>query len=649
MRPKLIHRFAGPVFALFVLAFSAPAGSAGAWRFIDYVYIDASEGSASGGHTAIKFDDEVFHFQHVPPGLLRARRDDFGGFRHQYGDLENRTIHIHRVEVSQETYGLLRDAFVRRLLIQDEQFEVLHAIGRDLSLLEYFLSRSSGDRSGDSMEVRPLQLKGIGLFYPDGWNWADRRAAKSNTDVSPPLAALRARMEERHGPDFLRAKADEIRARLRALQPSGFDPKSIVLSEDRFSPAGYSYAGRCADLTLALAALDILDRGLPVRAGALLRPSFPEFRLNSAEAEELANFRRRLEADLLRLIDSDRPDWGFPLLIGMARLIALDASIASGRLVFLNRLREEEGDTLDGALRQVLFDQARNQLVTERTVLKGGIALDERAYIRLENAANRFLALRSAMQAGKPFRSPAAAGMNSAMVEPIPPAVGRTRLSTLIGQAKNYREAYELRLRALYRYDLIGRNCVSEIFRVIDGALAGQPGGSGRADAGETESRARSESIRRLGGYVGRESLNFIPFVSFRTVGAAYRVAQTLELPSYRRRRLDRDYARENPVLVGLRESNVLSSTLYRWHRGDSAFLFFTDDAVWLRPIEGGANVLVALGQGMTGLATLPWDSGKNLRQGAKGLLMSLPELLFFNIRKGSYPVLPWSPSSDAL
>ncbi len=49
---------------------------------------------------------------------------------------------------------------------------------------------------------------------------------------------------------------------------------------------------------------------------------------------------------------------------------------------------------------------------------------------------------------------------------------------------------------------------------------------------------------------------------------------------------------------------------------------------------------MAGLAQGMAGLLTLPWDGGENLRLGAKGALISLPELFFFNIRKGSFPGL---------
>ena len=43
------------------------------------------------------------------------------------------------------------------------------------------------------------------------------------------------------------------------------------------------------------------------------------------------------------------------------------------------------------------------------------------------------------------------------------------------------------------------------------------------------------------------------------------------------------------------------------------------------------------LGATLVGVATLPFDRGKTLWAGLKGVMFSLPELVFFNIRKGSF------------
>ena len=97
-------------------------------------------------------------------------------------------------------------------------------------------------------------------------------------------------------------------------------------------------------------------------------------------------------------------------------------------------------------------------------------------------------------------------------------------------------------------------------------------------------------------------------------------------------------YDRENPLWVFLRESNTLSSTLYRRTHDDSAFLFFTDTAPAARPVFGALNVIAGLGMAAAGLAMLPIDGGELLTAGLKGAMFSLPELAFFNIRKGSFP-----------
>ncbi|SMG62886.1 secreted protein [methanotrophic bacterial endosymbiont of Bathymodiolus sp.] len=56
-----------------------------------------------------------------------------------------------------------------------------------------------------------------------------------------------------------------------------------------------------------------------------------------------------------------------------------------------------------------------------------------------------------------------------------------------------------------------------------------------------------------------------------------------------------------------------------------------------MRPIFGSINLAVATTMSIYGSLSLAFDSGKALKDGTMGILMSLPELAFFNIRKGSY------------
>jgi hypothetical protein len=179
-------------------------------------------------------------------------------------------------------------------------------------------------------------------------------------------------------------------------------------------------------------------------------------------------------------------------------------------------------------------------------------------------------------------------------------------------------------------YNVIGRNCVSAIFETIDGTLAELAGS-------ETPEAIRAESLRRLGGRVDPAmSLSFIPFVSSRHVRERYRTIDSFLVVSDREARLQEMRGRESDLWVYLRESNVLTSTIYERGHDDSLFLFFTEDAVATRPIYGAANLAVGLGASVAGLFWAPLDRGEVLVGGLRGALSSLPELFFVNIRKGS-------------
>jgi hypothetical protein len=132
-----------------------------------------------------------------------------------------------------------------------------------------------------------------------------------------------------------------------------------------------------------------------------------------------------------------------------------------------------------------------------------------------------------------------------------------------------------------------------------------------------------------------RGTLNFIPFLSADAVRREYRVVASERWPSFRERRVAAQEAREPRWRVRLRESNTLTATAYRPPSSDSAFLFFTDAAWPARPLFGAANLLYATGAGVLGLATWPTDGGRRLSSGAWGIVFSLPELAFINMRKG--------------
>ena len=93
---------------LLVCSVASPPGAPAALRtdpgpawdaHFDYLYLNANEDQASGGHAAIRIDDDVFHF-HFEDGLLRMDRDDWDEFQFSYRGLQNRSIERTRIAVS---------------------------------------------------------------------------------------------------------------------------------------------------------------------------------------------------------------------------------------------------------------------------------------------------------------------------------------------------------------------------------------------------------------------------------------------------------------------------------------------------------------------------------------------------------------------
>ena len=99
-------------------------------------------------------------------------------------------------------------------------------------------------------------------------------------------------------------------------------------------------------------------------------------------------------------------------------------------------------------------------------------------------------------------------------------------------------------------------------------------------------------------------------------MNATWNVVQRDILLSYRRSRLDDMYRHESPLHVRLRESNVLTSTIYHPNADDSFFLLFTDDLVAVRPIFGAVNLASGLGAAAVGVPLLPFDRGETRWRG---------------------------------
>jgi len=582
--------------ALLVVLLPAPGWASD--RFIDYLYIDANEGGSSGGHVGLRVGDDVFHFEYRRPGMLVLRRETFGVFRHAYTVLENRTIEVSRIPVSAETFRLVRERFRRRYFVQRRQLEILDTLRTERRILE-------------QMRQGRVELDGTGFFFGEG------RAP------DPALLALRQRVLDTYGATFLTARVETLRRHLAALDAQEVPEQPVGASVDGTAAPAYGFARRYRDTLTALTALEVLATARPLRPEVTITAAAKELRLGADEAVRLGGLSDALAASLVRLLDSSRPDWGFPLLLGMARLAALERTRQSEQWVFLDafprhavviaRARVARRPEMIGAM----LDEARFALDVARVRLasrpRSDEMFEEREFLDLEDAGNRFAEIRRALDDGRDLRVPHDLFLPARSdLRPVVLGPSSAALAARLVAAREREEAYGRVLKRLHGYHVVTRNCVSEILDELDVALLGE-----RVD---------------MDG-----SLSFVPAVSAAVVKERYGVSDVFRILSHRRAGLARLYEEENSVRVFLRESNTITSTLYWRNSRDSTFIFFTDDLVVTRPVFGAANLVASVAASAVGLVTAPFDSGKLLRASLRGAFFSLPELFFQNIRKGSF------------
>ena len=620
----------------------------------NYLYIEASEGNSSGGHTAIQFDDEIYHYQHVDSGLIRLFRQEKNEFHFIYRYLQNRPMHLSRIEVSEDTFDLLKDQFKWQFLAQERQFKLLDDLHKERVFIRHLLQKSTaGHAIVDADAASVLRLKGVGLFYPEPDQQPQHIDGNLTKQQSLNVQSLRQKVEQRYGPDFLQRRRAMIEAQIKALAPSHWPAIDSDSTGDKFPAPIYSFTERYSDYLTVLFAIKALIEAPPLQADALLRMNRPAFKISETERRLLQGLRNDLETGLIKAIDSNRPDWGYAVLVNMARYIAIDASLQSGYWGFIDdfaedseRLRPDQYLEHSAQIR-VLTGDAKAALNQVRLSVASRPRLTEAEYSQIEMAANRYIELLNSEQRHD-FRYNGEKALPSKSIgfpEGPVPELTREQLTTALSALDNIENSLFETLQQSYRYNLLSRNCVTELFRTINQALS-KPYRSGDQLA-DMEALTIKESEKRLGGYV-EIPYNFIPFVAYQSVLDRYRVTQSRDLGSYRGLELAKLTASQNDSITALRESNIVTSRLYRYNPDDALFVFFTDDHVLLRPVFGLVNTGVGIGQSVYGVFIWPFDSGKNLQSGATGILMSLPELFFFNMRKGSYKYLSFNQLSHA-
>ncbi len=601
-------------------AVGAP-GPADAGPFVDYLYMEPNEGGSSAGHVALALDDRTYAFQRSPTGRLVLERDATEHLRHLYAVLGNRAVHRSRVAVTPAVFERLREGFNRRYVIQQRQRALVDRLGLEAQLLQTLAARARHPSEGPANPADGLGIEAAGYF-------ADGQSAA--------LRALRDRVTATYGPTFIARRRADLRARLAATVPATIAAESPALAVDVYPADDDRFGTRYTAALSAIVALGTLQDARALDPAGLV--SVDDGAWTDDDARVLSRYGAQLQAALVRLAGSTRNDVGFPLLVGMARLAAIERSLAEHRLVVLDTYPPDARRLPAAALAAApeaargLVDDARADLVASWRRFAAATEPDERMYAALEAAANRAVELRRGLTEGRPVRitTEAMLPLRPALeTDLVVPDVAPAQLAAAADAAATTARRYTAAFDDLYRYDLVRRNCVTETFRTIDAVLG-------------------DDAEAALGGGVAMNAWRAIPAVATRAARRTWRVTASDTTPSHRQERVAALARAGNPLAVRLRESNTLTSTVYRRSRDDSAFLFFTDDVFVLRPLLGAANLGVGVGASVLGIVQAPLDRGAALRAGLRGMLWSVPELFFVNVRKGSFDWVARRESPDA-
>ncbi len=599
---------------------------------LDFIYIDSSVDEAAGGHAAIRFGQTVFHFQHTDEGFFLLVKDSWDAFRYLYNDLQNRTLAVATLPLTAEAYQIIKNHFLTRYLIQQKRFSVLRHLQKEETFYE-------GLQSGKGT----VSITGLGLFAPDTQNDTEAHRLKEH-------------IEARLGFFFLEDLQQRLEQQLRHcrihLQP---EPINSIAQNPSLPTLSMSSSIRLYFDLLALhEAVAVLAESRPVLPSRYLRVSEDLGRLSEAESMRLEHYRSKILQSLLNLLISPNPANSGTIFLQTARYQALSQSITNKYLSTLDPFSDAPDSVNVESLENAYISIPQATLANSASTGDSGIVdFSKRSYfeqLRMERRADartsREFFFTSEEDENIAYNQIESSFARLQELELAGKSKGRMRIengsllpckSHLVEKdasqfpmvanayqiAKTNREMMMKQLLEVYDYNLFEKNCVTELFQTVYSAFTND-----------------EQAAHELGGYLRPgEYFSFVPFRSFDLMQQYFPISSVDILPSLRKRWIESVRHRQG-LLALLQESNTLTSTIYNTWEEDTPFLFFTDDAFLMRPFYGVVNLAYAAISSAGGVCTFPVDGGTLLKRSFRGMVFSLPELTFVNIRKGTFPAV---------
>jgi hypothetical protein len=564
---------------------------------IEFIYVDSNTGQSSGGHTGLKIGQYIYHFQFFEDEIFHLVRENWNEFKYIYNSIDNRNIIKREFILTAENYETIRSYLNEFYLIQQKQLEILSYLKKDILYLESLKSNSS------------LSIPGLGYLTltVDSKNKIFNLSPGESLLIKSQLTRINTSISEITYKEINNIKLSKI---------------DYIFSQDIFSQ-------NIEDLLQSKMGLSCIINKCEIDESSFIK--IDSFIGSKDKNNILTKWKKNLpylHQSIINQIKNNNDKSNKNLLISVLRFYYIQKSIESNSIYIPDCFNYNSNMIENINNEDIILEEYKKSIMI---LFKKGIEnflkndiYSEEDFTYLEDSSNRMLEISSLHNKKNYIR------INYNILYPSKEKdilideklKVSDNLIDNIKRAKINFENFNIKMKNLYPFDLIRENCTTEIFTTLN----------------RLTKNNQKESVDLLGGYIdSKNNFTFIPFIADFKVGYNYKTKTKEVVQSYRLRSKDQMKTHDLPIWIALKESNTISSSIYKFNSNDSFFIFFTDDTILLRPIMGSVNLIGGVGQFSLGMFTFPFDKGNNLKKGFEGSLFSLPELFFFNIRKGSF------------
>ncbi|TGK31712.1 hypothetical protein EHQ12_03825 [Leptospira gomenensis] len=566
--------------------------------------MDSNTGQSSGGHTGIRIGNKVYHYQYFPDDVFHLVRESYDDFAFNYNVLSNRTSVLTRLKLTSKEISVLESELNRLYLVQFRHLQNWEFLKRETKLLE---------------ELNSPEKK-IGL----------RATAYFEANKTSPISGnLKSELARSLGKGYMEKLESELNESLltenNLLDRMEFSPLPETIRKDRFP---FLKPGTFLPLRDSLEGIlfcKILREEWGLDNTFII--SNIQESLSSKEEELFRDFFRAQTGQLIGILSERDPGWAYAALVVLGRLHAIEESLRIGSPVFLSSFPEDapivfkKNEDDENNLNR-LSEESWAVVSLARKKISSLEELSEKEYQIWEDATNRAFELETGIGTAIPVR--VAVGKLVPQREKkflIPmyfPDEGTIALRLEL--SKKREQEYHKILKNLYPFHLLYENCTTEILKNVQDSF----------DRGEIPFPGERIDFPF--------SLSLIPFYASYAVTKKWNNEGETTALSFRKKKLSELKRKDPGFWTSLREISPLTSSFYKKNREDHFFPLYTDDVFWLRPVYGTINLGAGIGATAIGIFSAPLDRGEKFQKGFQSAFFSLPELVFFNIRKGTFP-----------